>query len=84
STNTYLDSIHVDFHKRWQNWGIFICYIAINIIFMYALYFIARVPKKDNRVQDASALKSEDKKLAATSDSADSSETTAESKTETA
>ena len=60
STNTYLKSVHVDYHKRWQNWGIFICFIAINIIFMYFLYWLARVPKKDNRVKDASSLKSAD------------------------
>ena len=63
NTNAYLESVHVSYHKRWRDWGIFICFIAINIMFMYALYWLARVPKKNNRVKDASALKSEDKKL---------------------
>nr|ACK99557.1 ATP binding cassette transporter Abc1p [Pichia kudriavzevii] len=61
NTNAYLKSVHVEYSKRWQNWGIFICFIAINNIFMFLFYWLARVPKKDNRVKDASALKSDEK-----------------------
>ncbi|ONH74626.1 Multidrug resistance protein CDR1 [Pichia kudriavzevii] len=61
NTNAYLKSVHVEYSKRWQNWGIFICFIAINNIFMFLFYWLARVPKKDNRVEDASALKSDEK-----------------------
>ena len=62
NTNVYLESVHVSYSKRWRDWGIFICFIAINIMFMFFFYWLARVPKKSNRVKDASSLKSEDKK----------------------
>ncbi|KAG0680919.1 hypothetical protein C6P42_004577 [Pichia californica] len=61
-TNTYLKSVHVTYSKRWRDWGIFICFIAINLIAMFFFYWLARVPKKNNRVKDASSLKSNDKK----------------------
>ncbi|TID20447.1 hypothetical protein CANINC_003564 [Pichia inconspicua] len=76
TTNTYLAGVHIDYNKRWRDWGIFICYIGINIISMYVLYYIARVPKKDNRVQNATALKSVDQTRASVLLPSRSSETT--------
>ncbi|KAG0669144.1 hypothetical protein C6P42_004559 [Pichia californica] len=63
NTNTYLESVHVTYSKRWRDWGIFICFIAINLIAMFFFYWLARVPKKNNRVKDASSLKSDEKKV---------------------
>ena len=51
-TNTFLKSIHSDFDLRWQNWGIFLCYIAINIFFIIFFYWLARVPKGKRQVDE--------------------------------
>ncbi|TID20420.1 hypothetical protein CANINC_003604, partial [Pichia inconspicua] len=74
-TNSYLVDLKVNYNDRWRDWGIFMSYIGINLIFMYALYYIMRVPKKNNRVQDASALKSADNGHIASQTLTDSSET---------
>ncbi|GME75426.1 unnamed protein product [Ambrosiozyma monospora] len=58
STNVFLQSVHIDYDNRWRDWGIFICFIAINYIFTLALYYLFRVPKHSNMVKDESALKS--------------------------
>ncbi|KAH3664070.1 hypothetical protein OGAPHI_004784 [Ogataea philodendri] len=57
-TNTFLASMHMYFDQRWRDWGIFICYIVINIGFTIFFYWLARVPKKSDRVKDESSLKS--------------------------
>ncbi|RLV89830.1 Multidrug resistance protein CDR1 [Spathaspora sp. JA1] len=45
STNEFLRSINSRFSERWRNWGIFISFIAINMILTVILYFIFRVPR---------------------------------------
>ena len=56
STNTFIrDNVHSTFELRWQNWGIFFCYIFINMIICVAAYWIFRVPKKAQKVHETSA-----------------------------
>mmetsp|Transcript_5800 Transcript_5800/g.5746 ORF Transcript_5800/g.5746 Transcript_5800/m.5746 type:complete len:1502 (-) Transcript_5800:142-4647(-) len=45
STNTFLASVNSYYDERWRNWGIFICFIAINMILTVFFYWLARVPK---------------------------------------
>lgn len=45
STNDFLASVNSFYDERWRNWGIFICFIAINIILTIFFYWLARVPK---------------------------------------
>ena len=53
STNTFLvGQVHTDFKDRWRDWGIFFCYIAINIILCIFLFWLARVPKSDRKVHE--------------------------------
>ena len=52
STNTFLQSVHADYDLRWRNWGIFICYIAINVILCIFIYWLARVPKSKQKVNE--------------------------------
>ncbi|GME86423.1 unnamed protein product [Ambrosiozyma monospora] len=59
STNAFLEGVHIKYDNRWRDWGIFICYIAINYIITLAFYYIFRVPKNSNNmIKDESALKS--------------------------
>lgn len=51
STNAYLAANGISFHDRWRNLGIFIAFIFINYFFCFLLYWLARVPKKKNRVK---------------------------------
>ncbi|QRG38392.1 multidrug resistance protein CDR1 [Candidozyma auris] len=44
-TNTFLDSVHAVYSERWRNFGIFIAFIAINMIGTIFFYWLARVPK---------------------------------------
>ncbi|CAL1190688.1 unnamed protein product [Candida parapsilosis] len=44
-TNTYLASVNARYSERWRNFGLVICFIAVNIVFTALLYWIARVPK---------------------------------------
>ncbi|CAI5758794.1 unnamed protein product [Candida verbasci] len=44
-TNAFLDSVNAVYSERWRNWGIFIAFIAINIVGTVILYWLARVPK---------------------------------------
>lgn len=44
-TNTFLSSVKANYSERWRNWGIFICFIAINMIATIFFYWLARVPK---------------------------------------
>ncbi|GMM27622.1 hypothetical protein DAMA08_003380 [Martiniozyma asiatica (nom. inval.)] len=60
NTDVFLVKFHVTYENRWRDWGIFICYIAINISLAFFLYWLVRVPKKSNRIKDASSLKSSD------------------------
>lgn len=52
STNTFLTSVHADYKKRWRNWGIFFCFIFINILLCIFLYWLARVPKSKQKVKE--------------------------------
>ena len=45
STNDWLATFNAYYSERWRNWGIFLCYIAFNMIITVFLYWLARVPK---------------------------------------
>ncbi|RLV93785.1 Multidrug resistance protein CDR1 [Spathaspora sp. JA1] len=45
STNEFLATVGSYFHQRWRNYGIFVAFIAINVILSIFLYWLARVPK---------------------------------------
>ncbi|GEQ70600.1 hypothetical protein JCM33374_g4278 [Metschnikowia sp. JCM 33374] len=45
STDTFLVSVNAIYSERWRNWGIFISFIAINMILTVFFYWLARVPK---------------------------------------
>lgn len=45
STNTYLESVSAIYSQRWRNWGIFLCFIVINMLLTVGFYWWARVPK---------------------------------------
>ena len=45
TTNDFLGQFNALYSERWRNFGIFICYPAINIILTVFLYWLARVPK---------------------------------------
>ena len=65
STNAFLTGIHADFDLRWRNWGIFFCYIFINMILAVFIYWLARVPKSKQKVnvqteEDSSSSSSKD------------------------
>lgn len=45
STNTFLTSVESLYSERWRNFGIFICFIAINMLGTVFFYWLARVPK---------------------------------------
>ncbi|AOA61172.1 Plasma membrane ATP-binding cassette (ABC) transporter [Komagataella phaffii CBS 7435] len=59
STNTFLSSVQSKYSERWRNWGIFICYIAINMFFTVFFYWLCRVPKSNNRVKNEEASEAE-------------------------
>ncbi|EGW32053.1 multidrug resistance protein [Spathaspora passalidarum NRRL Y-27907] len=46
STNQFLASVNSIFSERWRNWGIFLAFIAINIILTVLFFWLARVPKR--------------------------------------
>jgi ABC-type multidrug transport system permease subunit len=46
-TNVYLASVNSFFDQRWRNLGFLWVYIVFNIFGAMALYWLARVPKKD-------------------------------------
>lgn len=45
STNAFLISVNALYSERWRNFGIFVAFIAINIILTVFFYWLARVPK---------------------------------------
>ncbi|KAL6452790.1 CDR1 Pleiotropic ABC efflux transporter of multiple drugs CDR1 [Candida maltosa Xu316] len=45
STNDFLRSVNAVYSERWRNFGIFIGFIAFNIILTVVFYWLARVPK---------------------------------------
>ncbi|RCK57612.1 Multidrug resistance protein CDR1 [Candida viswanathii] len=45
TTNSWLNSVNALYSERWRNFGIFISFIAINIVGTVVLYWAARVPK---------------------------------------
>lgn len=53
TTNDYLKQINIYWNDRWRDWGIFICYIAINILFALFFYWLARVPKISRRKKNS-------------------------------
>lgn len=50
-TNSYLASLNISYHQRWRNLGIFMAYIAFNMIASGVIYWLARVPKSSSRVK---------------------------------
>ncbi|CAM9024106.1 unnamed protein product [Wickerhamomyces anomalus] len=51
STNDFLRVVGVSYDRRWRNVGIFIAFIIYNIVGATFLYWLARVPKKADRVK---------------------------------
>ncbi|KAK6455694.1 multidrug resistance protein [Scheffersomyces xylosifermentans] len=45
STNDFLRTVNALYSERWRNFGIFVAFIAINIILTVVFYWWARVPK---------------------------------------
>ncbi|VEU22722.1 DEKNAAC103794 [Brettanomyces naardenensis] len=62
TTDGYLKSVHINYDNRWRDWGIFFCYLVINECLMLIFYWVARVPKKKDRVRDESELRSKSEK----------------------
>ncbi|CAK7891667.1 pleiotropic ABC efflux transporter of multiple drugs Cdr1p [[Candida] anglica] len=60
STNAFLKSVYAIYSERWRNFGIFVSYIAINIILTIFLFWLARVPKGNREKKE----KKSDKKIA--------------------
>ncbi|CCE63103.1 hypothetical protein TPHA_0D04700 [Tetrapisispora phaffii CBS 4417] len=50
-TNTFLASVGSSYHRRWRNFGIFICFIAINYIGGIFFYWLSRVPKGSKKMK---------------------------------
>lgn len=51
-SNTFLKSFKSSYHKRWRNFGIFLVFIVFDWAACMFLYWLARVPKKKNRVSN--------------------------------
>lgn len=51
--NDYLNQSNIYWNDRWRDWGIFICYIAINILFALFFYWLAREPKISRRKKNS-------------------------------
>ncbi|SCW01214.1 LAFE_0D07602g1_1 [Lachancea fermentati] len=52
NTNDYLAAVSSHYKNRWRNYGIFLCYIFFDYAAAIFFYWLARVPKKKNRVAD--------------------------------
>jgi len=52
TTNAFLKYVSLSYDTRWRDLGIFIAFIVINMIGATFFYWLARVPKKANRVKD--------------------------------
>ncbi|SCU91758.1 LADA_0F11848g1_1 [Lachancea dasiensis] len=52
TTNDYLSAVSSSYSRRWRNYGIFLVYIFFNFAMAVFIYWLARVPKKRNRVAD--------------------------------
>lgn len=48
-TNKFLESQSIDPTTTWRNFGIIWAFIAFNVVGALALYWLARVPKKNGR-----------------------------------
>lgn len=51
-TNVFLSSVSTKYLERWRNFGIFICFIAINMIGTVIFFYLARVPKGNREKTD--------------------------------
>ncbi|CCC70525.1 hypothetical protein NCAS_0F00410 [Naumovozyma castellii] len=67
-TNDFLKSVGSDYSKRWRNWGIFICYIAINYIAAVSFYYLARVPKSTGEIKEQNQKTREGENLTGSSE----------------
>ncbi|CEP62345.1 pleiotropic drug resistance family ABC transporter LALA0_S05e03554g [Lachancea lanzarotensis] len=52
TTNDYLKAVSSSYSHRWRNYGIFLAFIMFNFAAAVFFYWLARVPKKRNRVAD--------------------------------
>ena len=65
STNDFLvNVVHGKYETRWRNWGLFISYIFINILLCIFLYWVARVPKSNLKVNEAPESKQDGSEVA--------------------
>ncbi|RCK64328.1 Multidrug resistance protein CDR2 [Candida viswanathii] len=48
STDQFLEIANSPYNRRWKNFGIFVAFIGINVIFTIFLYWLFRVPKRFN------------------------------------
>ncbi|ODV71387.1 Orfs10c [Cyberlindnera jadinii NRRL Y-1542] len=58
TTNDFLSTINCSYSRKWRNLGIFCAYIVINVVGAVLFYWLARVPKKKNRVKEKSPFAS--------------------------
>ncbi|CCH45147.1 Multidrug resistance protein [Wickerhamomyces ciferrii] len=61
STDAFLKVVKLDYGRRWRNVGIFIAFIVINWILAVFFYWLARVPKKNDRVKSGAEAESTNK-----------------------
>ncbi|KKY22769.1 putative abc [Phaeomoniella chlamydospora] len=52
TTNTFLASISANYSDRWRNFGLLFVFIIFNIAMAVFIYWLARVPKKNNTVKE--------------------------------
>jgi ATP-binding cassette subfamily G (WHITE) protein 2 (PDR) len=50
STNALFVTLDIDFADRWRNFGISLCYTAINVLGALGLFWVFRVPKGPKRM----------------------------------
>ena len=55
STNTYLAALSSQYSTRWRNFGIMWAFVIFNIFAALALYWYARVPRKQKVHEEAPA-----------------------------
>lgn len=51
TTDAYLANVNISYSDRWRNYGLFWIYIVFNVVGALALYWLARVPKRRNRIK---------------------------------
>ncbi|AOA62509.1 Plasma membrane ATP-binding cassette (ABC) transporter [Komagataella phaffii CBS 7435] len=51
NTNVFLATLDAHYSQRWRNWGIFVCYAAINTAITVFIYWLVRVPKENDIIR---------------------------------